>query len=1529
MKKRLLAILLTALMVVGMVPLQAAAADPQDQTALPSDGGELASGSYYLAADTQLTADLVIPEDADVTLELNGHTLTGSGSGSVITVAEGASLSITDSSTAGTGVITGGKSSSGGAIANQGTLSMTGGTVSGNEATSAGGAIYTTGDMTLQNVTIRDNKTTGDNSTGGGISISEESGSALKIAITSCVVEGNTSHMKGGGLDYLSQNNTSTSEITIAGTVFRANEASGTDLPDGTKAAGVGGGASLMGVVTLSDCQFFENTARSGGGLSISGLSDSEGDITIENCVFQENAAATESQPTEIPDTEGETVPTTGMGGGIYSQMGNFTIKGGSVTNNTAALGGGVCAAVAGVTLADGGVICNNTAEEGGDDFCFLYTFGVYTSKHSLTLPSPAIFGIDGVQQWFEDAPDKRYKEDMTGVDKYDGFTNETADHYLSAGQVFTVTFDSNGGSYVAPVFAAPNKTIDQPQDPTYTGYIFQGWQTQAGDSFDFETAITEDMTLVAQWETDPAYALFTLTYANTDIPPEEVLNGTTVDLTDRTPTKEGFDFAGWYADAEWTQPITSVYMDGPKTVYAKWTEKVEPGITIHFETYGGTPVEDIFMAWEDFQEAFDHDEDAFEAFLSDLPTVENPKKEGYEFLWWTWDYAGDILRLTQNSPDEELRATYEEAKAEFDETMAGFEANAEALWNDYQSGSLNEKVQEILDNFDYENSAFFKDEETIIKLWMENIRNYYTECIACGTNQNTLVPLTMDTIYEINKSKQGDLYVLMLNTMPLPAETWAFFPFSFYFKGHDVTVTVHAKYWNPETGEIATPYTLTYDANGGQNAPASVKLVPGAATLSEQAPTREGYTFAGWNTQQDGSGTTYQAGGAFTMPKEDVTLYAQWAAGTVTLTPQDMTAYTGGDSISGDNFPSVRYAITGVESTAIPDLEFTVGGNTCKPKQAGSYWLLSDVENTFTLAVSQKTRAAGEYENDGLAGEYTIGVENDDTLTVKGADDKQYAVKVADGEDAGILTVRNVSDPNAVLEDKMDIAQEVVSSESQVDTSKGAVAVIENGATYYTNGKKANLGVLGASSATPTSGEQIALLFDNILERDAVAGADTITMMMEHAQDKGYTLTDGQYEFKYLDLINENDGNAWVSTNKPITIFWPYPSEELAANRANYKFTVLHFEGLHRQYQITTENDMQALIGQSTVVPITAEATDKGVKFTLPANEELGSFSPFALSWSKNNTGSSSSGGSGGGATYYTLRYESNGGTEYDSERYRRNTVVKLDKVPSREGYTFTGWYADKETTERVTEIKLTGNKTVYAGWEATEVPDWLNGDDHFAYVIGYEDGTVRPMANISRAEVATIFFRLLKPEIRDAHLTASSRFTDVSENAWYCTAVSTMAELGVLKGRTDTAFEPDAPITRAEFAAICARFDTNQRDGDSNFTDIGSHWAKAEIERACILGWINGYEDSTFRPDNQITRAEAMTMINRVLNRLPETAADLLSGMQVWPDNQPEDWFYLAVQEATNSHDFDRKGDIHEHWTTLTGHPNWEQYQ
>lgn len=300
-----------------------------------------------------------------------------------------------------------------------------------------------------------------------------------------------------------------------------------------------------------------------------------------------------------------------------------------------------------------------------------------------------------------------------------------------------------------------------------------------------------------------------------------------------------------------------------------------------------------------------------------------------------------------------------------------------------------------------------------------------------------------------------------------------------------------------------------------------------------------------------------------------------------------------------------------------------------------------------------------------------------------------------------------------------------------------------------------------------------------------------------------------------------------------------------------------------------------------------------------------------------------------GGGTARYTLSYESNGGTAYRNERYGRSAVVSLNKLPSREGYTFTGWYADQELTERITSIKMTSDKTVYAGWAPTAIPGRLNGTDHFAYVIGYPDGMIRPLANISRAEAAAIFFRLLSPEIRSQNLTAVNGFSDVNAGDWYNTAVSTLASLDILKGRTDTLFAPNAPITRAEFAAICARFDTSLHDGGSSFTDIGGHWAEAEIGRACTLGWINGYEDGTFQPNSRITRAEAMTMVNRVLQRLPEGEDDLLPGMNTWPDNQPDAWYYLAVQEAANSHDFTRKNGIHEQWTQLTADPDWAQYQ
>ena len=311
-----------------------------------------------------------------------------------------------------------------------------------------------------------------------------------------------------------------------------------------------------------------------------------------------------------------------------------------------------------------------------------------------------------------------------------------------------------------------------------------------------------------------------------------------------------------------------------------------------------------------------------------------------------------------------------------------------------------------------------------------------------------------------------------------------------------------------------------------------------------------------------------------------------------------------------------------------------------------------------------------------------------------------------------------------------------------------------------------------------------------------------------------------------------------------------------------------------------------------------------------------------YTAQWAKNSSSSHHS-------TRYTLHYESNGGTAYKDERYSSGTKVTLDKTPTRESYTFTGWYADQALTQKITTVTMNSNKTVYAGWEATGVPDKLNGDDHYAYVIGYLDGNVRPNANVSRAETATIFFRLLKSDIRDGNLIADNGFSDVSDGQWHNKAISTMAKLGIVKGRRADNFDPDASITRAEFAAICARFNTKPVENSGSFSDISGHWAENEIERAAAFGWISGYPDGTFRPDARITRAEAMTMINRVLCRMPQSESDLLDSMVTWPDNKPSDWHYLAVQEATNSHDFDRKGEVGESWTKLTSVPDWKRYQ
>ena len=231
-------------------------------------------------------------------------------------------------------------------------------------------------------------------------------------------------------------------------------------------------------------------------------------------------------------------------------------------------------------------------------------------------------------------------------------------------------------------------------------------------------------------------------------------------------------------------------------------------------------------------------------------------------------------------------------------------------------------------------------------------------------------------------------------------------------------------------------------------------------------------------------------------------------------------------------------------------------------------------------------------------------------------------------------------------------------------------------------------------------------------------------------------------------------------------------------------------------------------------------------------------------------------------------------------------------------------------------------------------EIPDddalGLNTDDHFAYIIGYPDGSVQPNGQITRAEATTIFFRLLTEESRSANLTKTNGYTDVASDAWYNTAVSTMTKAGIVDGYPDGTFRPDAPITRAEMAKIISLFAKLDKS-ESRFSDIAGHWAEAYIRLAAGNGWITGYPDGTFGPQRDITRAETAMMINRVLDRVPSEESHLLSRgvMQIWPDANPGDWFYLAMQEATNSHDYERNAKwaaADEQWTALRETRDWK---
>lgn len=408
-----------------------------------------------------------------------------------------------------------------------------------------------------------------------------------------------------------------------------------------------------------------------------------------------------------------------------------------------------------------------------------------------------------------------------------------------------------------------------------------------------------------------------------------------------------------------------------------------------------------------------------------------------------------------------------------------------------------------------------------------------------------------------------------------------------------------------------------------------------------------------------------------------------------------------------------------------------------------------------------------------------------------------------------------------------------VVERERDVPRGESGVVAPE-GTTYYIN----DSGVKVSEDAG------VMLLFDDIIEQNSAPVSNTELLINRADSVLGGASGTRRYEAKYLDLVDTSNGNAWVAADENITVYWPLP----AGTGRNTSFTLLHFEGLHREMGVDV---IESGINSCDVTPVTVENTGTHVKFTV----SRAGFSPFILVWDEYNT--------------------------------------PITPIP-----------------------------------EPDNSPVGLNTEDHVAYIIGYEDGTVRPGANITRAEVATIFFRLLTDETRESYWSQSSGFTDVASGAWYNNAVSTLTRAGILDGYEDGSFRPNASITRAEFTKIAVSFFKHAGGASANpFNDVpDSAWYAEFVKAAAELGLIDGYEDGTFRPNAPITRAEACTIVNRTLGRAPDKDNLLPEHeMLTWPDNSRDAWYYAQIQEATNSHDYQWLGAI-ELWTAKLAERDWD---
>ena len=1130
--------------------------------------------------------------------------------------------------------------------------------------------------------------------------------------------------------------------------------------------------------------------------------------------------------------------------------------------------------------------------------------------------------------------------------------------------EVYTVTFDSYGGTPVPPAQEVEyGLTATEPAAPEKTGYTFDGWYL-GDEKYDFSAAVEQNITLTAKWHVTPhnIYAYARLNSYFAPLTTKEF--DTPITLNEATLSRLGlgsYNSLGYISIGSFTfdaMPLTSdLYFadDAELSAVAEklatdialetgvsdkiaekiaWTvlyktvneEDMAPGYpaeagyqlsgnldlaTVMFKANGenvtGMP-EDNYV-YNDVVGLYDF------YFTGDTITLPaDPTREGYIFEGWSVKVLpaeNDADHLDADGADDAADETLLKAGDTYTITAGGVIFTAQWEKKTFtvkyylpdETGAWVEKKMDTVDSVDY----------ATYSLWTPNAEDgyefsgWYQKPADIGVKAKveklymakewklygkfTPIEYTIQYVYNDGKatSTNPTTYTVESDTITLADATGADWGKTF-LEWHDENGQKITEIPTGSTGNrVITAYWnwpvhlhyLDKDNNEIESATLYVsELEPGACVL----PTGEktGYDFDGWYEAKKDIGTASHKLNALSIAKK-WELYGRYTAKTD-------VSYT------------VKYLREGDNKVLAPEKVVT--------------------DQTFDTEVTEQAADVVGYTPDAPSKTMILD-EYNKVLTFS------YSANTYD------YTVRHIKQLPDGSYDEANAEVETLSGKFE---ALAAVTAKDYGSHYPTNDAdtKQNIKIeKGLTIDVKYDLDEHTLTF----ETNGGSAIDPITVRHGNAVARPADPTKDKYTFIgwYADpeFTEEYDFATVLEADK--TIYAKFELTSTPIGDIYVRYDVLHIKQLPDGTYDLANAEVEHLSAKKDTT-VTAVIKDYRATHHVNVNRTLSKLTGTAIQPYM---------GVDGKPVYtilsvyydldfHTLTFDTMGGSKIAPETVRHGLTVAKPKDPVNGGYIFDGWYTDKTFRHRYDfSTPLTEDITIYAKWFLIVLPGVtvkkntpkLNTSDHFAYVQGYPDGTVKPTGNITRAETAAILFRLMDDASRKTYYSTKSGFRDVASGSWYNTYVATLNNAGVITDSSNGYFRPNEAITRAELAAMLAKF--SETTGAANyFNDVSAkYWAANAIAICAKLGWITGYPDGTFRPDKNVTRAELMAMINRATGRAPKSADAFLPGMKTWIDNTSDKWYYLDVQEATNSHSYTVKGS--ETWTALTSDPNWSLYE